>query len=396
MLQPTLAHKLVPRRISAHRRPRLLRPARGRAKISYIAKPWYNRFAACPWHFHWDRRGTHESTYKKRAGRIRLVVDDSPLCSPRKNMPGSELSIRQMTAGDLPVVDALRRAENWNQTAKDLERFLRYEPDGCFLACWDGVAVGTVTTTAYGTDLGWIGMMLVHADYRRRGIASALIQTSLEYLRAKTWPRSSSTPRPPVNRFMPGWVFKPSGSLSDGNAPVRVPLSSRSHHKTTSRCPRMIPKSSAQTVPFGWNGLPRIPASSSKATLSACCVPVPGRPILAPSSRMNPKPRRRLSKNFSAPSKAIFFGMCPHRIPTPSGLPRNAAFVRFANCFGCGPDNETPAMSPANTPSPTPRRDERHLTTKHTKDTKKDKRDVPGFKERSELEEHSSPLIKFN
>ena len=100
-------------------------------------------------------------------------------------MPGSGLTIRQMKAGDLPVVEALRRAENWNQTPQDLERFLRYEPDGCFLACWDGAAVGTVTTTAYGTDLGWIGMMLVHADYRRRGIASMLIQTSLEYLRAK-------------------------------------------------------------------------------------------------------------------------------------------------------------------------------------------------------------------
>lgn len=100
-------------------------------------------------------------------------------------MPDGELTIRPMTAGDLLVVDALRRAENWNQTAKDLNRFLEYEPEGCFVACWDGIAVGTVTTTGYGTDLGWIGMMLVHPDYRRRGIASALIQTSLDYLRGK-------------------------------------------------------------------------------------------------------------------------------------------------------------------------------------------------------------------
>jgi GNAT superfamily N-acetyltransferase len=90
-----------------------------------------------------------------------------------------------MTASDLAVVEALRRAENWNQTARDLRRFLAYEPEGCFVACWDDTPVGTVTTTAYGTGLGWIGMMLVHSDHRRKGIASALIESSLEYLREK-------------------------------------------------------------------------------------------------------------------------------------------------------------------------------------------------------------------
>jgi predicted N-acetyltransferase YhbS len=100
-------------------------------------------------------------------------------------MPEDGMTIRQMTAEDLPIVEALRRAENWNQTPKDLERCLVYEPEGCFVACCDGTPVGTVTTTAYGRALGWIGMMLVHSDYRRRGIASALIERSLEYLRGR-------------------------------------------------------------------------------------------------------------------------------------------------------------------------------------------------------------------
>lgn len=100
-------------------------------------------------------------------------------------MADGQMTIRQMTAADLPVVEALRRAENWNQTLQDLKRFLQYEPEGCFVACWDRAAVGTVTTTAYGTELGWIGMMLVHSAYRRRGIASALIERSLDYLRGK-------------------------------------------------------------------------------------------------------------------------------------------------------------------------------------------------------------------
>ena len=83
---------------------------------------------------------------------------------------------------DLPFVNSLRRLENWNQTLADLERLLDYELQGCFIAEWEHSPAGTVTTTSYGTDLGWIGMMLVHPDYRRRGIASALIQESLDYL----------------------------------------------------------------------------------------------------------------------------------------------------------------------------------------------------------------------
>lgn len=97
-------------------------------------------------------------------------------------MPANELTIQKMQASDLSVMDSLRAMENWNQTQADLESFLHYEPEGCFLALWDGTPAGTVTTTTYGADLGWIGMMLVHPEYRRRGIASALIQTSLDYL----------------------------------------------------------------------------------------------------------------------------------------------------------------------------------------------------------------------
>lgn len=129
-------------------------------------------------------------------------------------MMKNPLTVRRMRREDLPVVDALRRWENWNQTPRDLERFLDYEPEGCFLACWDDVPAGTVTTTAYGNELGWIGMMLVDPDYRRRGIATALIQRSLQYLRAKNVAsiKLDATPAgEPVYAqlgFRPEWEFQ--------------------------------------------------------------------------------------------------------------------------------------------------------------------------------------------
>ena len=45
--------------------------------------------------------------------------------------------------------------------------------------------VGTTTTTVYGPDLAWVGMVLVDPEYRRRGIATALMEVALDHLRAR-------------------------------------------------------------------------------------------------------------------------------------------------------------------------------------------------------------------
>ncbi len=93
------------------------------------------------------------------------------------------LSLRRMTEGDLVAADQLRQVAGWNQTVEDWRHTIRLEPAGCFLALEDGKAVGTVTTTTYGKALAWIGMMLVHPDHRRRGIATTLMQKAVQYLR---------------------------------------------------------------------------------------------------------------------------------------------------------------------------------------------------------------------
>ena len=94
----------------------------------------------------------------------------------------SLLQLRPLTREDLAFADALRALAGWNQTLADWERFLELEPAGCFLAEWQGAAAGTATTTVYGAELAWIGMVLVHPEYRRRGIGHALLERSLEYL----------------------------------------------------------------------------------------------------------------------------------------------------------------------------------------------------------------------
>ena len=95
------------------------------------------------------------------------------------------LHLRVLTPNDLPFADSLRAIVGWNQTLDDWRRFLDMEPDGCFLAEWNGVPAGTATTLRYGSEVAWIGMVLVHPDHRRRGIGRALLNHCIAWLQER-------------------------------------------------------------------------------------------------------------------------------------------------------------------------------------------------------------------
>ena len=100
-------------------------------------------------------------------------------------MSSGNISIRELSEADIAAADLLRQKAGWNQTHADWLRTIRYEPRGCFAAVRGDEIVGTVTTTTYGTALGWIGMMLVREDCRRQGIATALMTQALDYLNSR-------------------------------------------------------------------------------------------------------------------------------------------------------------------------------------------------------------------
>ena len=95
------------------------------------------------------------------------------------------LTIRPMRRDDIPLGLELCRAARWNQLEADWRRLLAIEPGGLFVCEADGRPCATASTTSYGTQSGWIGMLLVHADFRRRGIGTAMIQRCIETLEAK-------------------------------------------------------------------------------------------------------------------------------------------------------------------------------------------------------------------
>ena len=90
--------------------------------------------------------------------------------------------IRTMQASDIASAMRLKEAAGWNQTSMDWERLLRLEPDGCFVDEREGVIAGSATALRHGSDLAWIGMVLVLPEFRRRGIARGLMRHCLRWL----------------------------------------------------------------------------------------------------------------------------------------------------------------------------------------------------------------------
>jgi GNAT superfamily N-acetyltransferase len=91
------------------------------------------------------------------------------------------LQIRDMTIADIPAGMHLKEQAGWNQLEADWRRLLDLQPDGCFIAEWEGIPAGTVTTCRFG-PVAWIAMMLVDERFRNRGIGRALMTHALHDL----------------------------------------------------------------------------------------------------------------------------------------------------------------------------------------------------------------------
>src|SRR6266480_4275307 len=91
------------------------------------------------------------------------------------------ISIRLMRASDVGLGLQLSGRAGWNQVAADWQRLLELQPDGCFVAEWNGRPVGTTMTCLFG-PVAWVAMVLVEESLRGRGIGRALMRRALEFL----------------------------------------------------------------------------------------------------------------------------------------------------------------------------------------------------------------------
>ena len=103
------------------------------------------------------------------------------MCPDNLSTRLNEFKIRQLRKQDIGFAYEMVRIEQWNVTLEDLERMQDYEPMGCFIVEVGGVPVGHVFSVSYHR-LGWIGLLIVRDQYRRRGIGEFLMLKAKEYL----------------------------------------------------------------------------------------------------------------------------------------------------------------------------------------------------------------------
>lgn len=93
--------------------------------------------------------------------------------------------IRQMQPPDIPAAMRLKEAAGWNQTEQDWANVLALEPEGCWVEEQQGEVVASTTAVCYGSELAWIGMVLVAPAFRGRGLARGLMEHCLSWLEGR-------------------------------------------------------------------------------------------------------------------------------------------------------------------------------------------------------------------
>lgn len=91
------------------------------------------------------------------------------------------LSVRSFEEKDADFAYEMTVREQWNVSRADVNRMFHYEPKGCFIAEVKGSRVAHVFTVNYG-NLGWVGLLIVKAGYRKKGIATLLTRKAIDYL----------------------------------------------------------------------------------------------------------------------------------------------------------------------------------------------------------------------
>jgi creatinine amidohydrolase/Fe(II)-dependent formamide hydrolase-like protein/N-acetylglutamate synthase-like GNAT family acetyltransferase len=104
------------------------------------------------------------------------------------------VALRQMHPSDMPELMRLKTQAGWNQLESDWNIFLKENPAGCFVAVHNGHVTGTAATVNYNNTISWIGMVLVSPDFRRMGIATTLLNASIESLSGCSIIKLDATP----------------------------------------------------------------------------------------------------------------------------------------------------------------------------------------------------------
>ncbi len=90
--------------------------------------------------------------------------------------------IRTMRQSDLDVAIQWASSEGWNPGLNDAETFYHADPSGFFAGFVSGVPVASISSVAYDSSFGFLGLYIVKPEYRGRGFGIKIWERALDYL----------------------------------------------------------------------------------------------------------------------------------------------------------------------------------------------------------------------
>lgn len=122
-----------------------------------------------------------------RSGRQwRITVPESmKVALPERKAVNLDSFSLEPIGDHLDTMLLLTMRAGWNQTEPDLVRIVGLDPQGSFVARFSGpgydIPVATASVAPLGERHTWIGMILVHPELRRQGVANAMMQHCVLY-----------------------------------------------------------------------------------------------------------------------------------------------------------------------------------------------------------------------
>jgi len=86
----------------------------------------------------------------------------------------SEFTVRPMRPGELELVLEWARQEGWNPGLDDSLAFHDADPSGFFVGAIGEVPVGSISVVKYGDSFAFLGLYIVHPDFRGKGYGKAI------------------------------------------------------------------------------------------------------------------------------------------------------------------------------------------------------------------------------
>jgi GNAT superfamily N-acetyltransferase len=174
---------------------------------------------------------------------------------------------RNLSFADIPDAIALSSLAGWNQTTADWSLLLDLEPQHCWGIEVDGVLAATTTLVTYERRLAWIGMVLTHPEFRRRGLARRLVEHALQTasdLRIQTVKLDATEQGQPLYDSL---GFRPEQAIERWSVESPVPKSTQSTFRIPAASPIDEAMLDLDAQTFGANRSCALQALANASTL---------------------------------------------------------------------------------------------------------------------------------